>query len=73
MKKSIIILFILTSYIGQGQTLKDTIDNLKNYSQHYLDLLFNKRDIDSAMTFWRKGIFEELKTDYSNHEQLVIK
>ena len=33
----------------KGQTLSDTINSLKDYSHNYLELLFNKRDIDSRI------------------------
>ena len=69
MKKAIIALLAFATTSSNAQTLSDTINSLKDYSHNYLDLLFNKKNIDSAMSFWSKGLVQELKADYSNHKQ----
>ncbi len=70
LKKCTIILYLMiTTQMVNGQNRADTIHFLENYSYNYLDLLFNKRDIDSAMLFWSAGIAKGLKTDYTNWKQ----
>ena len=69
MKKLFFIYFVFLSVDGNAQTLRDTINFLKQYSHSYLEFLFNKRNIDSAMSFWSRGMTQELKMDYFNHKQ----
>jgi hypothetical protein len=69
MKKIAVIVFILFTQVSYGQTTQDTVNFLKEYSHSYLEYLFNKRDIDSAMRFWDKRMANGLRRDYSNHKQ----
>ena len=69
LRKYAFILCLIITQMANGQNRADTIRFLENYSYKYLDLLFNKRDIDSAMLFWSAGIAKGLKTDYTNWKQ----
>lgn len=69
MKKIAIIILLSVSQASYGQTLRDTINFLKDYSHGYLEYMFNKRNIDSAMRFWDKRMAAGLRRDYSNHKR----
>lgn len=69
MKKISIIVLILSYQATYCQSSRDTINFLKDYSHAYLEYLFNKRNIDSAMSFWDKRMARGLKMDYSNHKE----
>lgn len=54
MKEIALIILLLLSLVDYGQTKQDTVNFLREYSHSYLEYLFNKRNIDSAMRFWDK-------------------